>query len=251
MTPPPAIPAATLVILRETAGAAPDLLMVERARTMAFAGGAMVFPGGRVDPGDHALAAIAGMPDDEGAARVTAIRETLEEVGLAIGVVPSPSPAAIRRWRAAPPGRRSFADWLAGSGASLDLSALVPFARWCPAHRVSRIFDTRFYLARLPGDAPIAEVDGTENARLTWIGAGAALAEAAAGRMTLIYPTRRNLERLARYDSIAAAIADAGAHPVTTIVPAVERRDGIDLLCIPPGLGYPVTAEPLDTAMRG
>jgi len=251
MTSPLAIPAATLVILRETAAGAPELLMVERARTMAFAGGAMVFPGGRLDPGDHALATIAGMPHDEGAARVAAIRETLEEVGLAIGIVPPPSPAAIRQWRVGLHDRRSFADLLAGMGASLDLSMLVPFARWCPAHRVSRIFDTRFYLARLPDDAPIAEVDGTENARLTWIGAAAALAEAAAERMTLIYPTRRNLERLARFDSFVAAVADAGAHPVTTIVPVVERRDGIDQLCIPPDLGYPITAEPIDRAMRG
>jgi hypothetical protein len=67
----------------------------------------------------------------------------------------------------------------------------------------------------------------------------------------LIYPTRRNLERLAQFDSFAAAVADAGAYPVTTIVPVVERRDGIDRLCIPADLGYPITAEPLGLAMRG
>ena len=51
------IPAATLVVFRETPGL-PELLMVERAKAMAFAGGAMVFPGGRIDPEDHALAAL-------------------------------------------------------------------------------------------------------------------------------------------------------------------------------------------------
>ena len=56
---PPAIPAATLVIFREAAdGGPPELLMVERAKAMAFAAGAMVFPGGRVDPGDHLLAEV-------------------------------------------------------------------------------------------------------------------------------------------------------------------------------------------------
>jgi hypothetical protein len=61
-TPPvtPAIPAATLVVFRDVAGGAPELLLVERAKAMAFAGGALVFPGGRVDPGDHALAAMLG-----------------------------------------------------------------------------------------------------------------------------------------------------------------------------------------------
>ena len=55
----PAIPASTLVLFRERSGA-PELLMVERARAMVFAGGALVFPGGRIDPGDHALAARLG-----------------------------------------------------------------------------------------------------------------------------------------------------------------------------------------------
>ena len=52
----PAIPAATLVVFRERAGTTPELLMVERAKEMRFAAGALVFPGGRVDPGcwrDH------------------------------------------------------------------------------------------------------------------------------------------------------------------------------------------------------
>lgn len=52
----PAIPAATLVIFRDRPSLAPELLMVERAGSMAFAGGALVFPGGRVDPADRTLA---------------------------------------------------------------------------------------------------------------------------------------------------------------------------------------------------
>ncbi len=246
----PAIPAATLVILCDAAGRAPDLLMVERAGTMAFAGGAMVFPGGRVDPGDHALAAVADHPGDEGAARIAAIRETLEEVGLAIGLAPSPSPAAIRRMRAGLHAGRPLAELLAAEALTIDPAAIVPFARWCPAHRLSRIFDTRFYLARLPDDALPAEIDGTENARLIWLTATGALAEAAAGRMTLIYPTRRNLERLAQFGSFADAVADAAAHPVTLIVPRIERRGDTDWLCIPADAGYPVTAEQIDRVVR-
>ncbi len=255
MTLPPAattpIPAATLVILRDVPGRAPDLLMVERARSMAFAGGAMVFPGGRVDPGDHALAAEIGAADDDGAARIAAIRETLEEVGLSIGLSPPPSPTVTRRLRAGLHAGQGFAGLLAQESLTIDPAVMVPFARWCPAHRVSRIFDTRFYLARLPDGPAAAEVDGTENARLVWLTAAAALAEAAAGRMTLIYPTRRNLERLAQFESFAAAVADAGAYPVTMIVPYIERRGDIDHLCIPAESGYPVTAEPLGNVVRG
>ncbi|MEL6487211.1 MAG: NUDIX hydrolase, partial [Pseudomonadota bacterium] len=54
---PEGIPAATIVIFRACPdGGAPQVLMTVRSRNMAFAGGMAVFPGGRVDPADFALA---------------------------------------------------------------------------------------------------------------------------------------------------------------------------------------------------
>ncbi|SFP79435.1 NUDIX domain-containing protein [Sphingomonas rubra] len=239
------IPAATLVLFRAVASGPPELLMVERSRALAFAGGASVFPGGRVDPGDHALAA-----DDEGAARVAAIRETIEETGLAVGLHPPPAADTIAALRAGLHRGEAFQTLLTAAGLRLTPDQLVPFARWLPAHAPVRVFDTRFYLARIADDA-VATVDQTENVRLCWTTAAAMLAAADAGAATIIYPTRRNLERLARFASFEEAVADAAAHPVRTITPAVERRGGIDQLCIPDDLGYPITAEPLGAAMRG
>lgn len=244
----PAIPAATLVIFRDGPGA-PELLMVERAQAMAFAAGALVFPGGRVDPGDRALAATLPGDPDETAHRVAAVRETVEEAGLAIGLdLPA---AALPGLRAALHAGEPFAAALATAGGRLALDRLVPFARWKPNHPGMRIFDTRFYLARLPADAPEPTVDATENTRLLWATAAQVLAEADAGRATIIFPTRRNLERLALFASYDAAVADAHAHPVRTITPWTEERDGRLHLCIPADLGYPVTAEPMRDAMRG
>ncbi len=243
------IPAATLVIFRERAPAPPDLLMLERAKSMAFAGGAMVFPGGRVDPADHALAALHDGDPNDTAARIAAIRETIEEAGLAIGV--TGAPADLTPWRVALHAGTPLAQLLDDAGATLDLDALVPFARWLPNHATSRIFDARFYLARLPADAAPATVDGTENTRLVWKTAVAMLAEADAGRAAIIFPTRRNLERLARFSTFMEAAADATAHPIRAITPWVERVDGVDHLRIPDDLGYPVTAELLTSAMRG
>ena len=245
------IPAATLVIFRDAPGRAPDLLLVERARTMAFAGGALVFPGGRIDPGDRALAERLGGEPDDAAARIAAIRETIEEAGLAIGLDPAPSPEALTTLRAALHAGRPFADALDEAGATVTLDALVPFARWLPDHPGMRIFDTRFYLARLPADAPAASVDETENVRLLWAGAAQVLADADAGLAQIIYPTRRNLERLAQFADFAEAEAHARAIPVTTITPFAETRDGRPHLCIPYGLGYPVTAEPMRDVSRG
>lgn len=244
------IPAATLVIFRDAAAGPPELLLVERAKAMVFAGGALVFPGGRIDPGDHALADLLDAGED-GAARVAAIRETIEEAGLPIGLDPLPDAAALALLRESLHAGTPFAAALAAAGTALDPTLLHPFARWLPAHAHMRIFDTRFYLAQLPADAPLATVDRTENVRLLWATAAQVLAEADAGRATIIFPTRRNLERLARFASFDDAVADAHAHPVRTITPHVEERDGTAYLCIPEDLGYPVTAERMTSAMRG
>ena len=247
---PDAIPAATLVIFRDSSDGAPDLLMVERAEAMVFAGGALVFPGGRIDPGDYVLADLLDAGED-GPARIAAIRETIEEAGLPIGLSPSPSPAALATLRAALHAGVAFAEALDAAGVALDVTHLHPFARWLPAQAHRRIFDTRFYLARLPADAPRASVDETENVRLLWASAAQVLADADAGRAKIIFPTRRNLERLAQYDDFAAALADARANPVRTITPYAEERDGVTHLCIPDDLGYPVTSEAMADAARG
>jgi 8-oxo-dGTP pyrophosphatase MutT (NUDIX family) len=247
MSEPEAIPAATVIVMREAADGPPELLIVERARAMSFAGGALVFPGGRVDPGDHALATtLEGDPEDL-AARIAAVRETIEEAGVAIGVQVPPAavPDLQRRLYAGEP----MAALLDEVGGALDLAALVPFARWLPAGVHHKVFDTRFYLARAPeGAEPV--VDGNENVRVFWASARAVLDAADRGEAVIIFPTRRNLERLALFASFADAAADARAHPVRTVTPWIETRDDGKHLCIPDDLGYPVTSEPLARAIR-
>lgn len=252
---PPEIPAATLVVFRRGRdGAAPELLMLERSRELAFAGGMAVFPGGRVDEADRVLAReIAGTLDvDEAAHRIAAIRETIEETGLAIAFARGTDADEARAIRRRLLERGEIAPVLREAGRSLDLGALVPFARWCPRGVTShRIFDTRFYLYDLgTGDVDIT-VDATENTRLFWIAAGEALTRADAGELSIIFPTRRNLERLALFGSFAEAKAQAEAIPVQLIVPRIDEVDGKPALTIPRDLGYPVTHEHLDSAMRG
>ncbi len=247
----PPIPAATLILMRDCAGAPPDILMVERAKAMAFAGGALVFPGGRVDPGDRALAIELGGDDEDMPARIAAVRETIEEAGVPVGLSPMPDAPTLAALRQGLHDGDTIGALLDRHGLSLDLDALTWFARWLPAHAHMRIFDTRFYLARAPRDADAATVDATENVRLFWASAAQVLAECEAGRATVIFPTRRNLERLAQYSSFDEAVAAAHAYPPRTITPWSEERDGLPHLCIPDDLGYPVTSEILQSAMRG
>lgn len=245
---PEAIPAATLILMRPApAGGPPEILMLERAETMAFAAGALVFPGGRIDPEDHALAErFPDLPDS--AARIAAIRETIEETGIAPALRPAADASALRQALAE---GRDFGASLDEMGLSLDLGALTPFARWCPNFREARRFDTLFYLAEAPaGGTMLHSADEKESVHTFWASAGEVLAEIEAGRAKAIFPTRRNLERLARFASLAEAQADAGLHPVAKITPWVEERGGRRFVCIPEGIGYPVTAEPYESARR-
>jgi 8-oxo-dGTP pyrophosphatase MutT (NUDIX family) len=245
---PEAIPAATLILMRPpAAGGPPEILMLERSETMAFAAGALVFPGGRIDPEDRAMAAgFPGLAD--AAARIAAIRETIEETGVAPALRPAPDAATLREAMAA---GRPFAALLGEMGLSLDLDSLTPFARWCPNFREARRFDTLFYLAEAPaGGGTVHSADETESVHTFWASAGTVLDEIEAGRAKAIFPTRRNLERLARFASLAEARADAERHPVQQITPWVEERDGRRFVCIPEGIGYPVTAEPYESARR-
>ncbi|WP_294323965.1 NUDIX domain-containing protein [uncultured Sphingomonas sp.] len=234
-----AIPAATLILLRDRAEGAPEILMVERAAAMAFAGGALVFPGGRIDAGDEALAWAMG--DGDLAPRLAAIRETIEEAGIAIGV-----DGDIAAMRAA------LADGAPiGALAPVNPSALIPYARWRPDHMPVRVFDTWFYVARLPDDAPPARVDATENVRTLWITADAALNAADRREATLLFPTRCVLARLAQHDDVDGVLADARRWPVRTITPWIEEREGGSVVRIPDDLGYPFTAQPTERAVRG
>jgi len=246
-----AIPAATLILLRDVPGARPEIPMVGRGAHLAFAANRTVFPGGRVDADDRRLATraelIAGPLDldpDDLAHRIAAIRETIEEIGLAPGLQGVRDQDMLDSLRTALRTGEALSAIIERLALRVDPHALHPFARWRPNHELVRRFDTRFYLARAP-ELGEAIADGVESSHCLWASAQQHLSTG-----TMIFPTARVLERIAVAADFTGAVALARLHPVETITPWVERRDGVDFLCIPEGIGYPVTAEPLELVDR-
>ncbi len=252
------IAAATVVLLREAAGGF-DLLLLERHGDTAFAGGAMVFPGGRVDPGDPTVVAdpavatgFDGLDSVDAAARVAAARETFEEADVLLSTGPEIDPDVRADWRARlNAAAASYGDFLAATGHVLAAAALIPFAHWVPpaAAKIARRFDTRFYLAVLPAGEIVAP-DGHEAVTAHWTTAADAVARADAGAIGLVFPTRRNLERLAQYATLSALLTATRARALTRVQPEIVARDGAMWLTIPDGCDYPVTEERLDAVRR-
>ena len=246
-------PAATLVIFRDKPGSqAPDILIVERSSKMAFAGGAAVFPGGRVDEADFDFARTLGHDDvDEYGARIAAIRESIEETGIAVAVDGDLSAGRLQEARAALHDGTVLSDICNQYDWTLQLEKLVPFARWCPPFREKRVFDTRFYMISHDDHDAEATVDETENYNLFWSSAQGVLDKAEEGKVKIIFPTKRNLERLAMFSSFEEAAEHSGRHPVELVSPTMEKRDGEMHLCIPEGIGYPITSESIEAVQRG
>ena len=221
--------------------------MVERAGGMAFAAGALVFPGGRIDAADRQLGGELGVD----AAAVAAIRETIEETAVPVGISPVPDHASMCGLQDALIADRPFGELLNEHGLRLDAAALTPFARWVPKFHAVRRFDTLFFIARCSaGDGETRVIEG-ECSAAAWITAAEVLERDSRGEARLIFPTRRTLERLAQHASFDAIRADALAHPIEPVTPWVEEAGGERFITIPDHLGFPVTQERLDGLWRG
>jgi 8-oxo-dGTP pyrophosphatase MutT (NUDIX family) len=243
--PVPARPAATVLLLRD-GEAGPEIFMVVRHREIEFAAGALVFPGGRVEEGDAAIAAAIAPDLPLGAFRVAGIRETFEETGLLLAhdatgrlVDAERLPgleAAHRQVLCA--GGKAFASVLAEEALTPMPQAMLPFAHWITPADLPKRFDTHFFLAEAP-PGQLAAHDGGESVDSVWIRPADALAEAASGQRTVLFPTRKNLERLAGFASVAEAMAAAQAARIVSVLPEIiTDADGTRWLRIPEEAGY-------------
>jgi 8-oxo-dGTP pyrophosphatase MutT (NUDIX family) len=186
---PPAIPAATVVLLRNAADGV-EALMLRRDSKLAFAGGMWVFPGGRVDPEDFPAGADRDDPDSLfAAARTAAVREAKEEADL-----------------------------------DVDAEGLVWFAHWTPPAGEVRRFATWFFLAGAPEGTVV--VDDGEIRDHEWMRPADALARRDAGEIELIPPTWFTLRWLAHVGTVDDALALARATEPAVFVTHVGRFDG-------------------------
>ncbi len=254
MTEAPAIlPAATIMMLRDGADGL-EVFMVKRHHQIDFASGALVFPGGKLAPGDRdpGLRALTdgaeALDDQELSTAACAIREAFEESGLLLArregrMLSRAEVEALDSFRARlDKGELGLRDFLEAHGLRLAADALTPFARWITPMMMPKRFDTWFYVAPAP-EGQLGRHDGRESVDSVWTTAAAAIAEQT--RWKIIFPTRMNLQKLGEARSTADAIARASGSRIVPVEPWVETRDGGPVLRIPADAGYGDVAEPL------
>ncbi len=244
--------AATMMLLRDTADGV-EVFMVERHRQIEFSSGALVFPGGSLDPNDHVVAAHPefyldrdGLDAARRSLRIAAIRETFEESGHLLArprgedrlVSAARMTALEASHRAAlAEGRTAFADILAQEQLVLALDQLVPFAHWITPVQEPKRFDTHFFVAAAPSDQ-VGHHDGHELVNSLWLSPRSAIEADKTGRFKVVFPTMRTLIKLDRYRDVASILQDARTTPIVTVQPEMTIGEGFLRLRIPADAGY-------------
>ena len=251
------VPAATLMLIRDGADGL-EVFMVERHHQIDFATGALVFPGGKIDkadfePGIRDRCENAGrFSEIELALRVGGIREAFEECGVLLahdaggtGLIAASRLAGLEPFRKKlVDGEITMLEFLVHENLVLLPENLVPFAHWITPPMVPKRFDTHFFIIEAPADH-IALHDGHESVDSVWIKPAKVIEEGDAGRRTVIFPTRLNVQKLGRSRTVAEALANARASKVVTVSPEMIKRDDGPYLKIPEEAGYDVSIYPL------
>ena len=259
VTPVEARHASTVVLLRDGADGV-EAYLLRRTRTMAFAAGMYVFPGGSVDPRDEALAdaAWAGPPPaawapllsaDEALTKAlvcAAVRETFEESGVLLaGAAPDDVVADTTgdEWeddrQALVDRTLSFAALLARRGLVLRADLLRPWAHWITPEFEPRRYDTRFFVAALPAGQRPRDVGG-EADRVMWMRPQAALDAARRGEMGMLPPTAFTLGEISTYDSVDAVLEAGSQRDVRPMLPKLVVSDDDEArLLLPHDEDYP------------
>jgi 8-oxo-dGTP pyrophosphatase MutT (NUDIX family) len=245
-TPVKPIPAATLLLLRDSPRGI-EILMQTRSDQAGFAGGALVFPGGKVSAEDEALCphcAVTTVEQQELVYRISAIRETYEEGGVLLGRPHGEqgllSHDALKALQKDHAGAINFEAFVNGGRVQLATDLLVRYAHWITPVGQPKRFDTHFFLAPAPNDQ-ITVHDGFEATGSFWITARDAIHGADQGKFKLVFVTRLNLLKLRHSETVADALETARKEPVTTIIPEIIRGESGTTLRIPPNVGYDVT----------
>jgi 8-oxo-dGTP pyrophosphatase MutT (NUDIX family) len=245
--------AATVVLMRPGVSG-PDLYLLRRQTSMAFAGGMCVFPGGGVDPRDFdSSVAWAGpapsvwagqLQTSEEMARAlvcAAVRETFEESGVLLAgpsaheVVADTTGDDWESDRLALEGKTtSFTSFLDRRGLVLRTDLLGAWSAWCTPEFEPRRFRTWFFAAALPPGQLTRDVS-SESSSVTWMSALGACDAVDAGEISMLPSTYLTCLEIGQYADPGDVLEAAPGRDLTMFTPAIEGQGDAVTMSIPAG----------------
>jgi 8-oxo-dGTP pyrophosphatase MutT (NUDIX family) len=233
-------PASTVILLRDGTDG-PEVYLLRRQQSMAFAAGMTVFPGGRVDATDSSIAdswsgpspewfgeRLGCSPETAAAYVAAAVRETFEESGVLLAgpdtesVVGDTTGDDWEADRVALETRElGFADFLHRRGLVLRADLLGAWAHWITPEFEPRRYDTRFFVAALPAGQVTRDVT-SESDQVAWMRPADAVRAVEAGDMLMLPPTYLCCQDLTPYGAVADALAASADREIRPILPTVR-----------------------------
>ena len=248
--------AATVVLLRP-GSTGPEIYLLRRQTSMAFAGGMCVFPGGGVDPRDYADELVerglwAGPSPAEWASRLgvdepkaralvcAAVRETFEESGVLLAgagadeVVADTTGDGWEADRVALESRElSMTAFLERRSLVLRTDLLGAWSGWLTPVFEPRRYRTWFFVAKLP-DGQVTRDVSSESSSVTWTGAMDAVEQVERQEIGMMPPTWLTCLDVAQHADPDAVLAEARTRRVEMYTPEVVPDGEEFILSTPP-----------------
>ncbi len=190
-------PAATIMLTRDYEGKL-EVLLLKRNKALAFAAGAWVFPGGKIDPADQ-------LPneDEAQAAKRAAVREAREEADLHV-----------------------------------EIDDLVFYRHWTTPANEPRRYATWFFLGTVNNSFDKVQVDKSEIIDYRWLSPQHALDQYQNGQLLLLPPTLISLQLIRHCNSVAEARRQLIGVAPLFVVPVVHFKDGQVIIMYEGDAGY-------------
>lgn len=243
----PALPAATVTLVRDRDGGM-EVLMLQRNFKSGFMPGMFLFPGGALDPGDSSPSVCSRCPglDDARASAAlglsegglaywaAAIRESFEEASVLLaydgrGALVNPADDRhAKRFeeyrRRLNAGEDVLPAMLEAEGLALAVDRLVYFSHWITPVTAPRRYDTRFFAAVAPDDQE-ALPDNVEAIHHVWVKPAEAVERHRSGEYKMRTPTIRTLELFAPHATTESLMSALRAQrPAQPMLPRIGRN---------------------------
>ena len=248
--------AATVVLLRPGAGG-PEVYLLRRQTSMAFAGGMCVFPGGGVDPRDFDSELVdrglwSGPSPAEWATRLgvdepkaralvcAAVRETFEESSVLLAGASASEVVADTTgddWeadRVALESREvSLTAFLEKRSLVLRTDLLGAWSGWLTPVFEPRRYRTWFFVARLPEGQVTRDVS-SESSSVMWTPALEAVEQVERQEILMLPPTWLTCLEVGQHPGPAEVLAAANGRTVEMFMPEVVSDGDEFILSTPP-----------------